>query len=470
MILGVLSGLCHKYSSYPKMRHTMNRIRDSICLLATAVLLCSCGSQGPFAIDIMPAPDVFEEGNIDPFADATPIGDLPYKGILFATDRQPATENDKEAYYLNERGNYLRLGRATVALADADVTWEEARKVSLLKNRGKNYPITVNEVEEYGPLDRTVLPFRGPTELGDDAHAAAAQFAAAVNKKLAISKRKHVYVYTHGYRVIFENPILVAMELWHFLGYDGVFVAYAWPSTPSRWAYLKDTETAAGFARNLRVFLEYLADETDAEEIHVIGYSAGTRLVSRAFEQLALIHTESTPEEIREELRIGNMILIGSDVDRQVFGSYMADGLLEIPRHLTVYVSEQDKALAWSRFMTRRERLGEMWTEHPAHLDDYLNEREADASVINVTEAEGGTTGNGHQYFRQSPWASSDVLMTLAYDLSPGDRGLVRTNDTFLWKFPPDYIERLRAALREVNPLFKAAAEDTSAGSSSDPN
>jgi esterase/lipase superfamily enzyme len=433
----------------------MKFIRNSFAILAAACLW-SCAGQSPFEINIMPAPEVYGEGSIDPFADATPIDDLPYDGILYATDRQPATQDDKEKYYLNDRGNYLRLGRAGVELADADITWEEARQISLLKNRGQDYPIKVKEVEEYGPLDRTAPPFRAPDELGDDPHAPAAQFAAAVNTKLALSKRKHVYIYVHGYKVVFENPVLVAMELWHFLGYDGVFVAYAWPSTPSRWAYLKDTETAAGFARNLRIFLEYLAEETDAEEIHVVGYSAGTRLVSRAFEQLALIHTESTPAEIYEELRIGNMILVGSDVDRQIFGSYIADGLLEVPRHLTVYMSEKDKALSASRFLTRRERLGEMWKEHPAHLDDYLNEREADVSIINVTQAEGGTAGNGHGYFRNSPWASSDVLMSLMYDLSPGDRGLVRVDNSFVWSFPPDYIQRLRNALAKANPQFKA--------------
>ncbi len=437
----------------------MKMIRDSHFILAAAVCLCSCGGQSPFEIIMMPVPEVYADGGIDPFVDATPIDDLPYSGILYATDRQPATQDDKEKYYLNDRGEYLRLGRASVKLAAADITWEEARQVSLLKNRGKDYPIKVKEIEEFGPLDRSALPFRGPEELGDDPHAAAAQFAAAVNTKLAISKRKHVYIYVHGYKVVFENPVLVAMELWHFLGYDGVFVAYAWPSTPSRWAYIKDTETAVGYARNLRIFLEYLAEETNAEEIHVLGYSAGTRLVSRAFEQLALIHTESTPEEIHEALRIGNMILVGSDVDRQIFGSYVADGLLEVPRHLTIYMSEKDKALGVSRFLTRRERLGEMWKKHPIHLDDYVNEREADVSIINVTQAEGSTTGNGHAYFRNSPWASSDVLMTLMYDLAPGDRGLVRQNDTFVWTFPSDYIQRLRNALGAVNPRFKVEAD-----------
>ena len=115
--------------------------------------------------------------------------------------------------------------------------------------------------------------------MGEDPRQPARRFADSVNAKLAVSKRKHVFVYVHGYKVTFENPVLVATELWHYLGYDGVFIAYAWPSTPSKWAYLKDTETAAGYARNLRIFLDYLADETDAEQIHVVGYSAGHGLL-----------------------------------------------------------------------------------------------------------------------------------------------------------------------------------------------
>ena len=164
-----------------------------------------------------------------------------------------------------------------------------------------------------------------PDMSAGDPHAAAARFAMAVNAKLATSTRKDIYIYIHGYKVTFDNPVLVATELWHFLGYDGVFIAYAWPATPSRWAYLRDIETAAGFARNLRIFLEYLAEETQVEQIHVVGYSAGTRLVARALEQLALLNHERTAEEIHAALHLDHVILIGSDLDRQVLGAYMAD-------------------------------------------------------------------------------------------------------------------------------------------------
>lgn len=437
--------------------HGRNRLR-LIILLAIATGLVACSRNKPFQINLMPAPEVYDE-EFNPFTDTSPIDDLPYQGILYATDRMPADENSKDSFYTSGRGGFLRLGVARVKLARGEISWEEARRISILKNRSEKYPIHVSGVEEFGGLDRTMTPFLPPDAYGDDVHAPAEKFAKAVNQRLATSKRKDVYIYVHGYKVVFENPVLVATELWHYLGYDGVFVAYSWPATPSTWAYLKDSETAAGFARNLRIFMQYLAEETFAEQIHVVGYSAGTRLVARTFEQLALMHHDRTPTKIREDLRLGNLILIGSDVDREIVGSYIADGMLEVPRHMTVYLSEQDKALGLSSYLTRRERLGQMWTNMPGYLAEYFHAKEADVSIINVTEAEAGTTGNGHGYFRQSPWASSDMLVTLMYDLAPGERGLVQNKETAIWTFPPDYIARLRAALSLVNPDLKLSSE-----------
>jgi len=74
-----------------------------------------------------------------------------------------------------------------------------------------------------------------------------------------------------------------------------------------------------------------------------------------------------------------------------------------------------------------------------------------------VSDAEGSDTGNGHGYFRSSPWASSDVLMTLYYGLTPEQRGLVEQQDLPIFTFPPDYIPRLWNAIETVDPDF---AED----------
>ena len=90
---------------------------------------------------------------------------------------------------------------------------------------------------------------------------------------------------------------------------------------------------------------------------------------------------------------------------------------------------------------------------------EYLYQNEADISIINVTEASEATAGNGHGYFRRSPWSSSDILITLAYGLSPTERGLVRGEDLPIWSFPADYIKRLRAAIIKANPDLKQVFE-----------
>jgi esterase/lipase superfamily enzyme len=297
---------------------------------------------------------------------------------------------------------------------------------------------------------------------------ASQQFADAINRQLADSKKKDVYIYVHGYKVAFENPLLVSAELWHFLGYNGAFIAYSWPSTPSKYAYIKDSDTSVGFARNLRLLLEFLGEQTDAEAIHIIGYSNGTRLVLRALEQLALMNVAAPEACRRERVPVGNVILVGSDLDRNSFGAFLADGLIDVVDHMTIYVSASDKALGAARFLTRHERLGQTWALMQPAGRKAMQEMQDKLSFINVTEAEGSTKGKGHGYFRSSPWVSSDVLMTLYYGLTPIQRGLVLQEDMPIYSFPPDYISRLWDAIENEDPVFAKRYERAKGGAGSE--
>lgn len=436
--------------------------RKVLPLLAVFSLI-GCASKPVDQVDLMPAPDVYGDGLLNPLPVASPFDDIPYNGILYATDRWPASPDDKEKYYLNDRGQVLRLGVAGIELGNENISWEKARTISLLKSRAEEYPIKVTHVDEWGILESSVpFYYNHETSAPDDFPPdAAKRYAEAINAQIARSEHKSVYIYVHGYKVVYENPVLVSSELWHFLGYDGVFIAYAWPSTPSKFAYIKDSDTSGGFSRNLRLLIEFIADNTDAEQINILGYSNGTRLVTRALEQLSLIHQGKSRDEIYGELRINNVILVGSDLDRGVFGSYVADGLLNVSKHLTIYLSDHDKALGMSQFLTRRERLGQMWGEIGGQIDSTTRQALIDnrdrLSFINVSPAEGASVGNGHGYFRSSPWASSDVLMTLYYDLTPHERGLVEQDDLPVYTFPPDYISRLWDAIEEEDPQFAEA-------------
>lgn len=428
--------------------------------LVLLAILVGCASAPVDQIELMPAPDVYGDGLLNPLPETNPFDRIPYDGILFATDRAPATEEDPEQYYRNDRGQVVRLGVAEIQFGKKEYTWEFARRISMLKSRTEEYPVKISSVDEWGIMGSTIPYWFDMSLISEDEVPpdATDRFADAINAQLAASKKKHVYIYVHGYKVVFENPVLVSAELWHFLGYDGAFIAYSWPSTPSKFAYIKDSDTAAGYARNLRLLLEFVAEKTDAEEIHVIGYSNGTRLVIRAMEQLALIHDGESADEIWKQLRLRNVILVGSDLDRGVFGTYMADGLLNVSKHLSIYMSRYDKALGFSQFLTRRERLGQLYGGkggeiHPLARQALIDYR-SQISFINVSDAEGSDTGNGHGYFRSSPWASSDVLMTMYYGLTPEQRGLVEQQDLPIFTFPPDYISRLWNAIETVDPEF----------------
>ena len=434
--------------------------------LVIVCIIIGCSSAPVDRINLMPAPEVYGDGLLNPLPETNPFERIPYDGILFATDRAPATKEDHEKYYRNDRGQVLRLGLAEIQFGKKEFQWEFARQVSMLKSRTTEFPVKISKVEEWGILGSSVPYWFDMSLISEENKPpdVTNKFAEAINAQLAISKKKHVYIYVHGYKVVYENPVLVSAELWHFLGYDGAFIAYAWPSTPSKFAYIKDSDTSAGYARNLRLLIELIAEKTDAKEINVIGYSNGTRLVTRAMEQLALIHHGETADDIFKQLHLRNVILIGSDLDRGVFGSYMADGLLNVSKHLSVYMSQYDKALGFSQFLTRRERLGQLWggsgsEMHPLArqaLIDYRNQ----ISFINVTAAEGANKGNGHGYFLSSPWASSDVLMSMYYGLTPKQRGLVEQDNLPIYTFPPDYILRLWDAIKTVDPEF---AEDLEA-------
>ncbi|MEE4162470.1 MAG: alpha/beta hydrolase [Woeseiaceae bacterium] len=425
-------------------------------LAALMLAACAGNKPAPDQIFLMPAPDVYEEGEIDPFIDNDPISRGLPPGILYATDRAPAAPDDRKyENYTHERGFVLRVGRADTRLGHDDtITWEEARRISLLKNRTSDYPLEVVNVEEFGIIAETIRPFDNVPD-AERSDAPKQRFLEEIDRRLGTSPNKDVYIYVHGYKVNFENPLLVAAELWHFLGYQGAFIAYSWPTKFSMFAYLGDLDNAINSARNLRALVVQIALGTDVERIHVIGYSMGTRLVARMLADLGIYASNRSEDEIRM-LKLENVILIGSDMDRAVFGGYLLDGALRVPRALTVYQSAIDGALGMSQKLFSRERVGQFMgdIDPDANLDYFYEHPEF--RFINVTEADAGEVRGGHGYFRKSPWVSSDMLMTLLYNLPPEERGLVRYDNLPAWHFPPDYVDRLRRSLAEANPKFEA--------------
>jgi hypothetical protein len=72
------------------------------------------------------------------------------------------------------------------------------------------------------------------------------------------------------------------------------------------------------------------------EKIHIVGFTAGSRFIVRALSQMALLSAGKTGEQIRREVKIGNVIIIGADISREEFGAALADGMMKIPERTTI--------------------------------------------------------------------------------------------------------------------------------------
>ena len=164
--------------------------RGTAIVLTVTALLSACASAPVDQIELMPAPDVYGDGLLNPLPDTSPFDRIPYDGILYATDRSPATEEDPEQYYRNDRGQVVRLGLAEIQFGKKEYTWELARRISMLKSRSEEFPVKISNVDEWGILGSTIPYWFDKSLISEDERPpdATDRFADAINAQLAVSK------------------------------------------------------------------------------------------------------------------------------------------------------------------------------------------------------------------------------------------------------------------------------------------
>ncbi|MDF2232427.1 alpha/beta hydrolase [Albimonas sp. CAU 1670] len=417
-------------------------------LLALPLLLLAACSGSYDELELLPPPILYSSGALDPFAGIDSADYALLDELLYVTGRRPAAAGEPQAHYADARAPVMRAGVARVKVDPPFRDLDEIRAATVMGEDGAARTISVASVEEIGVLPAGLTDFHALSAQDPAVAAAGEAFAARVDQHLAVSGRRDVFIFVHGYNVNFEYPLLVSREWQHYLGDAGAFIAFAWPATPSRFAYFKDIETAEASVRDLRVLLDFLRDRTQVERIHLIGYSAGSRLVLRTLQQTALMHAGGAAAP-----PLGEVILIGSDVDPKLFLQVLADGALEVVERLMVYMSGTDSALSMSALLLDRRPLGRSWSpeEAPAEIVARLAELDT-LELIDVTASENVDAGNGHWYFRASPWVRSDLVGALLSREPAARRGLTRPPGEARWRFPEDYPARLEAAVKTWTP------------------
>ena len=308
--------------------------------LFLCLAVSGCQISGSYSVEAMPPPVIWS--NSPP---TTSTGGQ--QDVWYVTDRA-STPVESKVIYSGERSNRLNVGAATISVTEKTKDKpEHKQRFEVTQHSGMGY---LDSALPYGFLT-------GEDELSDD-KAIDAEFANDINKQLETSSSKDIFIYVHGYRTLFENPILLASRLWRFMEHEGAFISFAWPSTPRSLAYFKDIETAQLSGHNFRLLLEYLSENTDANRINIIGYSSGTRVVLTALHDLALKY-----EGDRIIPRIGRVALIASDYDRNRWATSVSVGLVDVVEHMNIYLSESDFALVISRLLLGEARLGQLVEE-----------------------------------------------------------------------------------------------------------
>lgn len=229
-------------------------------------------------------------------------------------------------------------------------------------------------------------------------------------------RQGRVLLYVHGYRETFETTVKDTAQIARMTGFDGPVVAYSWSSQGQLWSYAVDETNMYHDARNFRVFLKSLAEQSWVKEIVIVSHSLGARLVIPA---ISFVDRTSSSAD---SSNISNIILASPDIDRETFERDIEEEVLSArrianDRRITVYVSRSDKALAASRALHGYPRLGSPYCFDPFEARDLkdkgLPERcfpiaIAGMTVIDTTDVSRGSTG--HSNFLRSAAACSDFV------------------------------------------------------------
>lgn len=189
------------------------------------------------------------------------------------------------------------------------------------------------------------------------------------------SKRPILYI--HGYNMSFERSCKQAALFEQNLGVDNRVILFSWPSDGAFLNYTRDEADVQWSVSPLESVLEQMQFHFGSGGFDVVAHSLGARGLVYALNNLA--------HEDKEELPILNqLVLVAPDVDAGIFNQALGR-VRPLVKHLSLYVSKNDKPLALSAEVHGYPRLGETG----AHLQG-LNEVEiVDLSDLTVRSFSG---------------------------------------------------------------------------------
>ncbi|MDP9772263.1 UNVERIFIED_ORG: esterase/lipase superfamily enzyme [Rhizobium sp. SORGH_AS 755] len=202
----------------------------------------------------------------------------------------------------------------------------------------------------------------------------------------------HALVFIHGFNNRYEDSVFRFAQIVHDSGMRATPVLFTWPSRAQLTAYEYDRESTNYSRTALEQSLRVLAADPNVREITILAHSMGTWLAMESLRQMGI-------RDGRVSAKIRNVILASPDIDTQVFAKQFVEMGSPRPK-FTVFVSQDDRALAASSFITGNvSRLGAI---DPSSEPYRTKLEKAGITAIDLTKVDAGD-GLHHGKFAESP-------------------------------------------------------------------
>jgi esterase/lipase superfamily enzyme len=240
----------------------------------------------------------------------------------------------------------------------------------------------------------------------------------------SVAVNDHPLLYIHGYNIGFEKGCSRAAIFQEKLHLAGRFLLFSWPSNDTVLNYTHDEADIYWSIADIERTLERMIRSFGAGSLDVVAHSMGTRGAFLALVRMSDQYNGETP-------LLNRLVLLAADIDAGIFSQYL-DVIRPLVRNITIYVSDNDNALALSEEVHGYPRLGVTG----AHL------RNLDGIEIIDVSAIGRRRASGHLYHLYNNSVINDLDQLLNENRSAPDRSGLQQDLQLggnYWKLlPPD--------------------------------
>jgi esterase/lipase superfamily enzyme len=277
-------------------------------------------------------------------------------------------------------------------------------------------------ISPYLPIAPRVWFDAKQMEWADAATLSQDELSARLRTAVQASPLKSVLVIVWGFRDWFQSAALKTAYTAYVLDINTPVLLFDWPGNQGegRSGYTASQQVSLQSAPDLARVLARVLRETDSEKVWLMGSSLGCQTICDAFAWL-----ETQPELLKGLPKLDHVVLSAPDVSAQAFDDKFSARIKALSRHLTVYVSSNDRALLMSHWLNRGRRLGrlaEVTVPPEVRTDQYQFEEALELldlqdkglrnlCVVDATPI--NRTRNLHHFFTDSPEFFDDLYRQL---------------------------------------------------------